>query len=107
MSDGSVLVVGGGPSALTAAIYCARACLKTVVAAGYPSGTTVPGGQLMKTTEVFNYPGFGEGVLGPELIQKFQDQALKFGASIKYEWASNFRFSPVGKHVVRCDLKKF
>lgn len=96
-----VLVVGGGPAALTAAIYCSRACLKTLVAVGDLDINNAPGGQLMKTTDVLNYPGFPEGVTGPDLIEKFQKQASVFGATIVDKWASNFRFNPSGKHKVR------
>lgn len=69
------LIIGGGPAGLTSAIYTSRANLSTLVIAGRPSG-----GQLIDTTDVENYPGFPDGVLGPELISKFQSQAKKFGA---------------------------
>ncbi|MCA9302253.1 thioredoxin-disulfide reductase [Candidatus Nomurabacteria bacterium] len=72
-----VLILGGGPSGLTAAVYTSRANLKTCVLAGNP-----PGGQLMLTTEVENFPGFPEGLLGPELIQKMREQVLKFGTEV-------------------------
>ncbi len=91
-----VLIVGGGPAALSTAIYCARASLLTLVATGSDS----PGGQLMRTTEVYNYPGFPEGVNGPELIEKLRLQASHFGATLLEEWASDFRFSSSGKHIV-------
>ena len=69
-----VLILGGGPSGLTAAIYTARASLKTLVIGGAPSG-----GQLTLTSEVENFPGFPNGIQGLDLIQSFKDQALKFG----------------------------
>ena len=87
MAIENVVIVGSGPSAYTAAIYASRANLNPLIIEGEGGRNEgIPGGQLMITTEVENYPGFPKGVQGPELMQLMKEQAERFGTRVETGW---------------------
>ena len=88
MSIENLVIVGSGPAGLTAALYAARGNLNPLVIEGFPAG-----GLLTLTTDVENYPGFPDGIMGPELMDKFRDQAIRFGAEIVNGEVSKVDFS--------------
>jgi thioredoxin reductase (NADPH) len=89
-----VVIIGSGPAGLTAAVYTARANLQPLMLEGEPSSTSdQPGGQLMLTTDVENFPGFPDGVMGPELIANMRSQAARFGTELVTTKATKVDFS--------------
>jgi thioredoxin reductase (NADPH) len=93
----NVIIIGSGPAGYTAALYTARANLRPLVIEGFAWG-----GLLQQTTDVENYPGFPDGVMGPEMMQKFRDQAERFGARLVTDQADRVEFAsePGGLHSV-------
>ena len=95
MRKRDVVIIGSGPAGLTAAIYTARASLKPLLIDAPADATqqTTPGGQLMITTDVENYPGFSEGIQGPELMAEFRKQAERFGTEFMEGWITEVDLS--------------
>lgn len=92
------LIIGSGPAGYTAAIYAARADLKPVLYTGL-----LAGGQLTQTTEVENYPGYPDGILGSVMMRNFEQQAQRFGADIRFGYVTSVDFSGVAPHRVTVD----
>ncbi|MBL0940201.1 MAG: thioredoxin-disulfide reductase [Gemmatimonadaceae bacterium] len=88
----NVVIIGSGPAAWTAAIYAARANLRPLVFEGEPVGTELPGGQLMLTTDIENFPGFPEALSGPELMDRIKAQAVHHGTRVVSELVKEVRF---------------
>ncbi len=99
----NVIIVGSGPAGFTAAVYAARANLAPLVLAGQPKSTSLPGGQLMFTTEVENFPGFHEGITGPEFMERMRKQAERFGAEVLELDAEEVDFQPGGPFRIRSE----
>lgn len=98
----NVIIIGSGPAGLTAAIYASRAALNPLVLAGVSWG-----GQLMTTTDVENFPGFIDGIKGPQLMQNMLEQAKKFGTQIEFENVTNVDFSDNKEFKIFCDSKTY
>ncbi len=101
MEEESLVIIGGGIAGLTAAIYCARANIKVLLISG-----NIPGGQLTQTTTVENYPGFPDGILGFELMQAIQSQAVKFGTRIEFDEVTEVAFTDGGRQIIHCSSGK-
>jgi thioredoxin reductase (NADPH) len=96
-----LIIIGSGPAGYTAAIYAARANLAPMILASEPKALQMPGGQLMLTSEVENFPGFPEGITGPELMEKMRKQAERFNTEILEEDVLEVKLVPGGPFSVR------
>src|ERR1700759_470924 len=101
----NVVIIGSGPAGLTAAIYAARANLQPlVIEGGHPN---LPGGQLMITSDVENFPGFAEGIMGPDLMHQMRLQALRVGAEFLTQNVTHVDFSQSPFQIMTDDDQKF
>lgn len=89
-----IAIIGSGPAAWTAAVYAARANLEPLVFEGEPVGTELPGGQLMLTTEIENFPGFPEPISGPDLMDRMKAQAVRYGTRVVSELVQSVNLAP-------------
>jgi alkyl hydroperoxide reductase subunit AhpF len=96
----NVVIIGSGPAGWTAAVYAARADLKPLVYEGWPTNEMIPGGQLMYTTEVENYPGFAQGIDGQDLMTSMRAQAERFGTRIVTENIDEVDFAQDPKRLI-------
>jgi thioredoxin reductase (NADPH) len=96
-----LIIIGSGPAGFTAAIYAARASLAPMLIASEPKGSQLPGGQLMFTSEIENFPGFPEGISGPELMERMRAQAERFGTEIAERDVDEVAFVPGGPFRLR------
>lgn len=102
MEERNIIILGSGVAGLAAAIYNARAELKPLVLTGMADG-----GQIATTTMVENFPGFPEGIMGPELTVKMKAQAEKFGAEVRFENANSFETDNEGYHIIKTDSNEY